>query len=86
MVYEEMEIKTPWQTLREDNAQLRAEADALRGRLRELRRINRRLYREAAKGRKHASYWRQLIVLCTGVAVALTSLLYAVLMAIGGPW
>ena len=84
MVYEG--IKTPWQALREDNARLNAEADALRGRLRELRRINRKLYREAAKGRRHESYWRQLIVASVGMAVALTSLLFAVLIAKGGPW
>lgn len=72
--------------VREENARLCAEADEMRGALKESRRVCRRMRRECAeaqrKAARDAAYWRQLLVAAVGMAVALTSLLHSVILAV----
>lgn len=86
MTYNIGEIMADAHAVAEENRQLRAEALVLEGRLKEARRENRALGRQVARGRAREENWRQALLASVGMAVALTSLLYAVLIVIGGAW
>ena len=86
MAYNISEIMADAHAVAEENRRLRAEARVLEGRLKEARRENRAMGRQVARGRAREENWRQALVAAAGMAMALTSLLYAALIVMGGAW
>lgn len=70
--------------VKDENEVLRVEVMELRGRLMESRHAARRLGRIVAEGKQREEYWHQLIVAAVGVAVALTSMLFTIIIVRGG--
>ena len=72
--------------VRDENARLCAEADELRGALKESRRMCRRLRRESAEAQRKAArdvaYWRHLVMASVGLAVAVTCLVHSIILAV----
>lgn len=83
MVYRFEEVLATVEAVKGENERLKAEAEALRGRLREARRANRRLYREASRGRQRLEYCHQMMVAAGGLSVAVVSLIYAAIIIWG---
>ena len=71
--------------VRDENARLCAEADELRGALKESRRMCRRLRMESAEAQRRAArdvaWWRHLLIASVALAVAATCLMHSLILA-----